>query len=697
VVVADSFPRQKARTRNFTLGAPRSFQVAADGSRVTFLRSPAGDDPRTALWAFDVAEQRERLIVDPVDLAEGDAEALSVEERARRERVRETAAGVVAYATDRDARIAAFALSGKLFVADLVAGGARALKVPGPVFDPRPDPAGRRVAFVHDRGLHVVWLADGTVRCLGREEEPTVSWGMAEFVAAEEMGRSGGYWWAPDGETLLAARVDEEPVRRLWISDVAHPVSPPRAVRYPQAGTPNASVQLHLLRLDGQPAVPVAWDADAYPYMATADWDEHGPLIAVQSRDQRRLLVLAVDPLTGETTSLGTQSDEAWVELVPGVPRRLSGARLVTVGAVGGSMALLIDGVAVTPPGLEVAEVVGASEEQVLFAAATEPTEAQIYTWDAAGGLDALTAAPGVHTAVSGGPVRVIGSKAMGHDGTRWVLGDHAFETRAERPVVEPRVRLLTVGERELRVGVVLPRDHQPGRALPVLMSPYGGPHHQQVMADRHRWLEAQWFADQGFAVVVADGRGTPARGTAWARAVKGDLAGPVLEDQIAALAGVASVEPDLDLARVAIRGWSFGGYLAALAVLRRPDVFHAAVAGAPVTDWQLYDTHYTERYLGVEPEGADRPAYERSSVLTDAADLRRPLLLIHGLADDNVVAAHTLRLSQRLTESGGLHAVLPLTGITHMTPQEAVAENLLIVQVEFLRTALGESARAEA
>ena len=279
----------------------------------------------------------------------------------------------------------------------------------------------------------------------------------------------------------------------------------------------------------------------------------------------------------------------------------------------------------------------------------------------------------------------------MDRDGARWACGDHVFESRVQRPVLTPSVRMLTVGERQLRVGLVLPRDHERGRALPVLMDPYGGPHSQRVMADRHGWLEPQWFADQGFAVLVADGRGTPGRGCAWARAVQADLAGPVLEDQIAALVEVAALEPDLDLGRVGIRGWSFGGFLAALAVLRRPDVFHAAVAGAPVTDWRLYDTHYTERYLGVEPQGADRSAYERSSLLGDAAALRRPLLLIHGLVDDNVLAAHTLELSQRLTEAGRLHAVLPLTGITHMTPQEAVAENLLTIQVEFLRTALSQ------
>jgi dipeptidyl-peptidase-4 len=220
-----------------------------------------------------------------------------------------------------------------------------------------------------------------------------------------------------------------------------------------------------------------------------------------------------------------------------------------------------------------------------------------------------------------------------------------------------------------------------------VLLDPYGGPGHQRVLAANGMYLSAQWFADQGYAVIVADGRGMPGRGPAFERAVHGDLASAALDDQVDALQGVAAAYPDdIDLSRVAIRGWSFGGYLATLAVLRRPDVFHAAVAGAPVTDWRLYDTCYTERFLG-DP-ATDPGAYDRSSTLPDAAALRRPLMLIHGLADDNVVAAHTLRLSGALLAAGRPHTVLPLTGVTHMASDEVVAENLLLLQVEFLARA---------
>jgi dipeptidyl-peptidase-4 len=234
----------------------------------------------------------------------------------------------------------------------------------------------------------------------------------------------------------------------------------------------------------------------------------------------------------------------------------------------------------------------------------------------------------------------------------------------------------------------VLPRNHDGSSSLPVLVDPYGGPHVQRVVSARSAYLSSQWFADQGFAVVIIDGRGTPGRGSAWERAVHLDLAGPVLEDQVSALLALAKHHSFLDLDKVGIRGWSFGGYLAALAVLRRPDVFHAAVAGAPVTDWRLYDTYYTERYLGL-PTVDDGP-YEQCSLLSEASKLTRPLLLIHGLADDNVVAANTLQFSSALLAAGHPHQVLPLSGVSHMTPQEVVAENLLLIQLSFLRESLG-------
>lgn len=664
-----------------------------------FLRSPAGDDADTALWVYDTEQQQERLVASPADLVAGASDhALSAEERARRERTRETAGGIVSYSIDLDAKSAVVVQSGRLFLADLIEPAARELAVPTPVFDPRLDPSGQRVAFVHDRGLHVVELSTGRVERVAGELDPHVSWGLADFVAAEEMERSRGYWWSPTGQALLVARVDESPVDELWIADPANPAAPARPVRYPRAGTANAETQVYVIRLS-QPdtRVQVSWDMQAHPYLASAHWDEPGPMISVQSRDQRSLLTLAVDPDSGQTTAIQEQSDPDWVDLVTGLPRRLSDGRLVSAGRsqdADDALALLIDGEAVTPGSLEIHRVIAVSEQQVLFTASSEPTETHVWLWEHEAGLTQLTSQAGVHTAVTGGGRRLIGAAGPDHHGVRWALDGHVFSSHAETPELTPRVRMLSLGARELRGGLLLPEGHEPGRPLPVLLDPYGGPHFQRVVRARQFWLESQWLADQGFAVLVVDGRGTPGRGLGWARAVHGDVAGPPLEDQVDALQAAAEEVPELDLTRVAIRGWSFGGYLAALGVLRRPDVFHAAVAGAPVTDWRLYDTHYTERYLGTDPNGADREAYERISILGDAAALERPLLLIHGLADDNVLVAHTLQFSQRLTEAGRPHAVLPLTGITHMTPQELVAENLLRLQVEFLSSALRDPSR---
>jgi dipeptidyl-peptidase-4 len=257
--------------------------------------------------------------------------------------------------------------------------------------------------------------------------------------------------------------------------------------------------------------------------------------------------------------------------------------------------------------------------------------------------------------------------------------------------VLTPEVTFFTAGEHQLRCALLLPRGHQRGsRRLPVLCDPYGGPAAQRVVSSRNAYLASQWFADQGFAVLIADGRGTPGRGPDWDRLIHYDEATPNVEDQVEALQTAAAAHPDLDLTRVGIRGWSHGGYLAALAVLRRPDVVHAAVAGAPVTDKSLYDTFYTERYLGLPDEHPE--VYAHNSLIDDAPRLERPLILIHGLADDNVVVAHTLRLSSALLAAGRPHTVLPLSGVTHMARQEEVAENLLLLQVEFLKRALGPS-----
>ncbi|MBV9293865.1 MAG: S9 family peptidase [Frankiales bacterium] len=686
--MTESFPRQLARTRRFTLGEPRSFTICADGRRVLFLRALSGADSRTGLWCLDLHTGRERLVVDATRL--GDEDDLPAEERARRERVRESASGVVAFAADDAGDVVAFAAAGRLWRADLRTDALDELAAAAGVFDPRPDPTGSRIAYVSGRDLRVIGADGSDDRVLAGDADEAVSWGRAEFVAGEEMERTRGYWWSPEGTALLAARVDETAVAVRWIADPAHPDQPPRPVRYPAAGTPNADVSLHLLGVAGERR-PIEWDRGSHPYLARVVWTAgRAPIIQVQSRDQRSARVLLVDVTTGETTTAYDDQDDIWAEIFPGAPS-WCGDRIVRIRDADGARRLYVGDDPVTGPEVYVRGVAGAGADGVVFAASLgDPTQVHLLRWTAAG-VEQLTEDPGVHTAIAAGSTVVISSASLEqHGATHTVHGAGAawpVASCAETPSLTPQVQLLALGDRQLAAGLLLPRNHTPGTKLPVLLDPYGGPHAQRVLSARRIWLEPQWWADQGFAVLVIDGAGTPGRGPAWEREINRDVAGPVLADQVAGLHAAAELEPDLDLSRVAIRGWSFGGYLAALAVLQRPDVFHVAVAGAPAIEWSLYDTHYTERYLGTpqdEPE-----VYRRTSLLDLAPSLSRPLLLIHGLADDNVLAAHTLLMSQRLTEAGRPHSVLPLTGVTHMTPQEDVAENLLLLQLDFVRRAL--------
>lgn len=702
----ESYPRQRARTRGFRLGAPRAFAVAGDDRQVLFLRSRGGADATTCLWSLDLSSGDETCVADPRDLLD-DAESLPDEERARRERLREVSAGITEYSLDDDGNVAVFALSGTPYAVRLAdPGTARPLPAPGPVIDPRVDPTGRRAAYVCDRGLYVVDLDGGEPQLLCAPETDDVTWGLADFIAAEELDRVRGYWWLADGSGLLVERSDDSPVATWWIADPAQPEIPARPHRYPAAGTANADVSLWLVGLDGQRR-EVAWDHDALPYLARVSAPEAGaPLVTLLSRDQRRQVILEVDPGSGATRVLRERTDPEWVELMPGVPTRTPQGQLVEIIADrdADTYRLVVGDVTLTAPGMQVEAVVDAGTEDILVLAATNPVTPGLYqvspVWGLADFIADSTVAP-LHTYADGtvhgrrsGDITITSTTRLGSTATAvevWSGQTRVAEiaSLAETPVISPQVTLMRGGERDLDIAVLFPTGHVPGSArLPVIMSPYGGPHARLVVAAGLAYGTDQWLADQGYAVVVADGRGTPGRGPAWDRTVRGDLATPALEDQVAALEAVAAAYPDdVDTTRVGIRGWSFGGYLAALAVLRRPDVFHAAVAGAPVTEWRLYDTGYTERYLGLPQEEPDN--YDATSLLPLASDLTRPLLIIHGLADDNVVVAHSLRLSSALLAAGRPHAVLPLSGVTHMTPQEIVAENLLRAEVDFFADAL--------
>ena len=740
----ESFPRQYARTRRFTCGEPKGYRIGADGNRVVFLRSLGGDDPVNRLWCLDrQADGRwtERLLVDPLALDLRADGSLPAAELARRERLREQASGITAFDIDADASMAVFALNGTLVLASLDDGTSYTLASKPGGYDPRLAPDGSTVAYVSDRCLRAVSTRTGSTddRLLIGEHDDAVSWGVVDFVAAEELNRYRGFWWSPDSSRLLAERVDVTPVNTWTIADPTHPERTPHIHRYPAAGTANALLSLAIIDAADGSRLDVTWDEAAFCYLVDAQWTKHGLTLTLLDRAQRHQRVVDVDPSSGQLRRLHDVHEDAWVEMAGGAPLRLADDVLILTADLHVQMSAapglptpveldtyddpegtrtlvmvrpgLVGKTVLTPANLQIRRVVGTCGARIIVVAnASRPIEGLDVPADPATtcvlsvALDGASpiqilagsaADPGVHDVTTGPGMHVIRSTSLDRMRADHILVDGARSTpitsNAEAAVVSPRPTFFRAGPRAIPCCVFFPTGtEQFGDVLtklPVIMDPYGGPHAARVVASRNAHASSQWLADQGFIVVVADGRGTPGIGPRWERELAGDLAGPVLEDQITALREAASRYPQIDLDRVGIRGWSFGGYLAALAVLKAPDVFHAAVAGAPVTDWGLYDTGYTERYLGLPSEHPE--AYERSSLFPLAVGLRRPLLLIHGLADDNVVAAHTLQLSSRLLAAGRPHSVLPLAGVTHMTPQEEVAENLLLLQVDFLRRSL--------
>ncbi|MFJ6084883.1 prolyl oligopeptidase family serine peptidase [Streptomyces sp. NPDC092369] len=666
-------PEQLVRTARFTHGVPAHLAITSDGRTVLFLRSRAGDDPLTCLGALDLDSGTERLLADPVTL--------------RRQR----STGVGAYAMSRRGDLVAFVLAGELWAVRVTGGPPWRLPTPGPVSDPRPDPTGHRIAYVNGGALRLM-SADGMAdRAIAEPDAPDVEFGTAVHTAATAPNGPLGHWWSPGGTQLLIARTDSSRVRPWPALDSEAP-----GRRFAAVGTPNADVTLWIAGDNGLVA-QARWDREGFEYVVGAGWDEHGPYVVVQSRDQRTVRLLSIDPGDGRTTVLHEQRDDRWVHLVPGIPVRTGSGALLAHADLHGTRRLTVDGVPVTPTGLQLRSVLGVDGDEVLFAASesAEPTEAHVYSYGRTAGVLRLSSGPAVHSGlcragtlveVERGADRPDGRIRVRRSGRPTVT----ISSYAEQPVLDVHPLGLVLGPRELRARLHLPSWFRAGSGqLPVLADPYGGAAVQRVTAELDwRVLVSQWFAEHGFAVLGADGRGTPGRGPEWEREVHGDLFGAAVEDQVTAVREAGRLHPELDLGRVGVRGWSFGGSLAVAAVLRRPDVFHAAVAGAGVTDQRLYNAHWRERSLGHPDRFPER--YEACSLVRDAPRLLRPLLLMHGLDDRNVPPLNTVRLSDALREAGRPHEVFLMPGVGHQPIGSPVTGRLMSRQIRFLQRHLG-------
>lgn len=699
----DDFLERWALTYRFRLGRPEAATPSPDGRSVLFLRSGPRSFVRD-LYELDLASGRERVLLTAETLLGGEREELSAEERARRERQRLAARGIASYELSRDGRLVLVPLSGRLFLFERATGAVREMgeATAGFPLDPLLSPDGSRIALVRNGELHVIEVAGGAERRLTSGASEQVSHGLAEFVAQEEMDRDHGFWWSPDSRALVYQRSDTSALERFAIADAADPAKAVEHWPYPRPGKPNADVRLAIVPVAGGEPTWIEWDRERSEYLTRVVWDEDAPLtIVVQDRRQQELRVLAVDHETGATRELLVERDPAWVELDSEVPRWLpGGAAFLWTTERRGARQLELRGrdgslvAELTPPGLGLSAVAGVvADGTVVLEAGADPTETALWGVEARAGAvpRPLATAPGVHDAELGRQSRVWADAFESASGERsWrVMRDsapteHGLRSVAEDPGLEPRLEFVTTAtEPSFHAVLVRPRDFAAGRRYPVLVHVYGGPTSQMVRRQPSRYLLDQWIADRGWVVVAIDGRGTPGRGRDWSRAVRGDLASLPLADQAAALRALGARHPELDLDRVGIWGWSFGGSMAALAVMREGQLFRAGVAGAPVTDWRDYDTHYTERYMGLPEENPE--GYRETSALHWADTLDRPLLVIHGTADDNVYFLHSLKLADALFRAGKTYEFLPLAGYTHMVPDPLVTRRLYERIVEFL------------
>jgi dipeptidyl-peptidase-4 len=710
--------RAMAETRNFHLGTPQHATPTPDGKAVLFLRS-AAREPRQSLYELEVATGRTRELLTPEQVAKG-PETLTPEERVRRERMRVRTTGFTSFELSDDGARVVLGLSGKLYVYDRAAAQARELKTPPGAIDAHLSPDGARVAYVRDDDVRIVPVSGGAESSITRGGSDRVTHGLAEFVASEELDRHRGFWWSPDGARILYEEADTTKVDVLTIADAVHPEAAPQRIAYPRPGRPNADVRFGLVSAGGSRTTWIEWDRARFPYVAQASWPKGGPpLLTVLDRLQHTEQLLSVDAATGKTTLLVEERDAAWVNVDPSVPRWLPDGRgfLWSTERSGEWQLELRDASGklvreLLPRSFGYDALADVDDKKRVAVVDASPDPTQLHAWvvplDGAGapkpfGRDGELAS--AHFAESHDVFVSHESTiaAMPRVVVRSVDGsvERVVPSVAEEPAGMPVVEMTEAGPDAMHVAIVRPRGFHPGRKYPVIDAAYGGPHVDIVQQSALGYVRAQWMADATGAIVVAiDARGTPGRGREWERALYKKLGSVPLDGHVAAIAALGAKYPEMDVSRVGVYGWSFGGYFAALAVLSRPDVYAVGVAGAPPADWRDYDTAYTERYLGLPEE--DPGAYDAASLLTyarkppAAGAPARPLLVVHGTADDNVWFVNGLKLADALEQGRRPFELMPLAGTTHMLLDADQGVAVWTHAADVLRQALNDRASTQ-
>ncbi|MFQ3894656.1 S9 family peptidase [Sphingobium sp. GW456-12-10-14-TSB1] len=687
---------------------PRALKLSPDGTLVTLLKPRADEKERLDLWAIDTRTGKQRMLVD--SRKTGSGAALSEAEKMQRERDRSVAGstGITSYDWSPDGKSILVPVDGDLYLAALDGKVQRLTDTPDGELNGVVSPKGGFVSFVRGGNLFVQPIG-GAERQVTQGASDTVSWGVAEFVAQEEMDRRTGYWWSPDDSLIAVARVDESPVGIVTRTAIGGEGTTVYQQRYPAAGTPNAIVDLYVMKPDGSGQVKVDLGSDRDIYLARVDWAKDGRTLYVQreARDQKRLDLLAVDPATGKAKVILSETAKSWINLSDNF-HPLSGGDFLWWSEKSGHGHLyrVHDGkwTALTSGDWEVKTLVAVDEkaglayftgnretplEQQLYSAPiTRPAAARQITasgWWNDAVMDAAASRAVITRQNSDQPKQVYLADNSGKQ-LQWLSenalkGDHPYAPYLASHV-KTRFGTIKAADGTTLYTKIMTPPIEPGKRYPVFMIHYGGPGGGRQVTNTWSGALNQYLVDRGWIVFAVDNRGTPDRGKAFEDHLYRAMGTVEVTDQLAGVDWLKA-QSFVDPKRIATYGWSYGGYMSLKLLEKAPGVFAAAVAGAPVTKWELYDTHYTERYLGM-PQ--DKPsAYPASGAIDEAVKISDPLMLIHGMSDDNVVFDNATALMAKMQGAAVPFEMMVYPGQTHRVGGPGISVHLWRTIEDFL------------
>ena len=687
---------------------PRALKLSPDGTLVTLLKPRADEKERLDLWAIDTRTGKQRMLVD--SRKTGSGAALSEAEKMQRERDRSVAGstGITSYDWSPDGKSILVPVDGDLYLAALDGKVQRLTDTPDGELNGVVSPKGGFVSFVRGGNLFVQPIG-GAERQVTQGASDTVSWGVAEFVAQEEMDRRTGYWWSPDDSLIAVARVDESPVGIVTRTAIGGEGTTVYQQRYPAAGTPNAIVDLYVMKPDGSGQVKVDLGSDRDIYLARVDWAKDGRTLYVQreARDQKRLDLLAVDPATGKAKVILSETAKSWINLSDNF-HPLSGGDFLWWSEKSGHGHLyrVHDGkwTALTSGDWEVKTLVAVDEkaglayftgnretplEQQLYSAPiTRPAAARQITasgWWNDAVMDAAASRAVITRQNSDQPKQVYLADNSGKQ-LQWLSenalkGDHPYAPYLASHI-KTRFGTIKAADGTTLYTKIMTPPIEPGKRYPVFMIHYGGPGGGRQVTNTWSGALNQYLVDRGWIVFAVDNRGTPDRGKAFEDHLYRAMGTVEVTDQLAGVDWLKA-QSFVDPKRIATYGWSYGGYMSLKLLEKAPGVFAAAVAGAPVTKWELYDTHYTERYLGM-PQ--DKPsAYPASGAIDEAVKISDPLMLIHGMSDDNVVFENATALMAKMQGAAVPFEMMVYPGQTHRVGGPGISVHLWRTIEDFL------------